>query len=129
MSQTIPTSPGPSVADILSSALSPASLLGYLDDEDHLEHCTDGPERMTGRALTTVEELERLLDLAQSRGSLPVLIDHDRAPWILFLDEDGRQYSRTVPYGPEGEGGEWADLLAGGPLVVAWDGWDDGGAR
>lgn len=129
MSQTLPTTPGPSVAEIVNAALSPASLLGYLDDEDRTEHGTDGTERMTGLELTTVDELERLLDLAQSRSSLPVVIDRDRAPWILFVDEDGRQYSRTVPYGPEGEGDEWPNLLVGGPLIVAWDGWDDGGAR
>lgn len=86
------------------------------------------PVRMTGHELTTEDELEQLLTLAESRGSLPVVVDRDRAPWILFVNEDGDQYSRTVPYGPEGEGGEWADLLTRGPLVVAWDGWD-GGAK
>lgn len=122
MNQTLANSPGPSVADIVSSAL-------FACEPARRHRTSAGPERMTGRALTTVDELEQLLGLAESRGSLPVVIDHDRAPWILFVDEDGRQYSRTVPYAPEGEGGEWADLLTTGPLVVVWDGWDDGGAR
>ncbi|MGW1344688.1 hypothetical protein ACWCOV_26845 [Kribbella sp. NPDC002412] len=73
-----------------------------------------------GTILTTYDELIELVGWAL----VPVVIDRDATPWIVFETEDGDDYAVTVPCPDDNIPGrtDFAGLCERGPLRVVFNG-------
>ncbi|MEU0093891.1 hypothetical protein [Kribbella sp. NPDC006257] len=74
----------------------------------------------TGATVTTYEDVDRLA----WDHAMPVVLDRDHTPWMLFIDEDGDGYAGTIPCPDEGIPPlyDLQDLPARGPLYVLFNG-------
>jgi hypothetical protein len=76
-----------------------------------------------GAIVTTYDDLDRLVYWAPA-ANVPVVLDRDHTPWLLYSNEDGDGYAGTIPCPDDDIPARCSleDLPDRGPLTVVFNG-------